>query len=178
MIDHARRMYADALDRLHDARILKSAVGTRSDASALLDILAFEVLLKCASLLTSGDVRRSHNYLGIWSSLPPAAQEEILSVSRNRMPGHADLSRVSDLLKNYEFIFEKARYQYEFYEGYTSKEVSELGALWVELGSPASEAMVSYRPLELASLIDGLRAFIDRRLQDSTHPNSPAEATS
>jgi hypothetical protein len=77
------------------------------------------------------------------------------------MPGHADLSDIDKLLTWYEFIFVKARYHYELYEGYTQDEVRGLGELWASLGSPTEEAVVQYYPNELTSLIYGLEKFVE-----------------
>jgi hypothetical protein len=164
MNDHALRMLRDAEDRLSDASILVASLDTRSDAASLLRILAFEVLLKCAVVTNGGTPSRSHNYLALWQSLPQNAQDAIVTVAANRMPGHADLSNLEWLLRNYRFIFERARYFYEFYEGYTLKEQSELGQFWVDLGSPNNEADVQYKPNELTCLIEGLLAHVKRKL--------------
>jgi hypothetical protein len=77
------------------------------------------------------------------------------------MPGHADLSDVNKLLTWYEFVFVKARYHYELYEGYSRDEMKELGDLWVALGAPTEEAVVQYYPNELACLIHGLDRFLE-----------------
>jgi hypothetical protein len=80
------------------------------------------------------------------------------------MPGQADLSNLEWLLRNYRFVFERARYFYEFYEGYTLQEQHELGDFWVSLGSPDHEADVQYKPNELASLTEGLLNHIKSEL--------------
>ena len=51
MPDHIVRMYQEAQDRLHDADILAQSLCARSDSQAIIRILAFEVLLKCALLI-------------------------------------------------------------------------------------------------------------------------------
>ena len=164
MNDHAVRMLRDAEDRLNDATILATSLHTRSDAASLLKILAFEVLLKCAVFTNGGNPPKSHNYLILWQSLPESAQDAILSVAADRMPGHAELSNLEWLLRNYRFVFERARYFYEFYEGYTLQEQSELGEFWVNLGSPDCEADVQYKPNELTCLVEGLLAYVKREL--------------
>jgi len=158
-------MLRDAEDRLSDASILTESLHTRSDAAPLLRILAFEVLLKCAVITNGGTPPKSHNYLALWQSIPRSAQDAILTVAADRMPGHADLSNLEWLLRNYRFVFERARYFYEFYEGYTLQEQSELGQFWVDLGSPEDEADVQYKPNELTCLIDGLLVHVKRELR-------------
>lgn len=164
MIDHARRMFNEALDRLSDADLLSRSVRKQSDSDALLRILAFEVLLKCAIHITGKEPARSHVYTMLWGALPGHVRTEVLDVASTRMPGHADLSQLDELLKWYQFIFEKARYHYELYEGYSSDEYRELSQLWEELGAPTHEAVVQYHPTELYCLIEGLKTFIEKRL--------------
>jgi hypothetical protein len=82
------------------------------------------------------------------------------------MPGHADLSQLDRLLDSYQVVFEKARYSYELYEGWTLEEQTEYGKLWTNLGAPENEADIQYYPNELTCLIDGLKAFIEERLSN------------
>ena len=182
MTDHARRMYSEALDRLDDADLLSQSLKKQSDSAALLRILAFEVLLKCAIHLTGQVPARHHTYTKLWRALPSSIQKEIMGVASNRMPGHSDLSQLDELLKWYQFIFERARYHYELYQSYSADEYRELGELWEELGAPTHEAVVQYHPTELRCLIDGLKSFIEKRLsnpgvhtdaQDSGAPVTP-----
>lgn len=165
-------MYREAVARLNDADILSRSLRRESDSDALLRILGFEVLLKCALLLCGQQVKRHHEYTKHWLGLPGYARKEILVVANRRMPGHADLSDTEQLLRWYQYIFEKARYGYELYEGWTLQEQKELGEYWQELGAPVEEADVRYYPNELVCLIDGLRAFIEKRLS-----NLPLEPT-
>jgi hypothetical protein len=64
----------------------------------------------------------------------------------------------------YQFIFEKARYHYEIYDGYTLDEQRELGRLWDEIGAPTEEAVVQYHPEELFCLTEGLLAYVEKAL--------------
>jgi hypothetical protein len=164
MSDRIRRMYREAQDRLHDADLLASSLGTRSDSLAIIRILAFEVLLKSALLVSNQEPKPSHNYKKLWLGLPGYARQEILAVASERMPGHADLSQVEKLLHWYQFVFERARYHYELYDSYTLAEQYELGQYWLELGASTEEAVVQYHPLELDCLITGLNAYVKKAL--------------
>ena len=159
-------MYREALDRLNDADLLSQSLKKQSDSDALLRILAFEVLLKCAIHLTGQEPARHHIYTKLWRALPGSVRNEVLDVASNRMPGHSDLSQLDQLLKWYQFIFKKARYHYELYRNYSAAEYGELGRLWEELGAPTHEAVVQYYPVELRCLIDGLKTFIEKRLSE------------
>lgn len=167
MSDDAKRMFYEALERLNDAEILARSTQTLSDSSALLRILGFEILLKCAIRLSSQTPQQHHNYAKLWLALPGYASKEILGVAKDRMPGHTDFSDLKKLLNWYQYIFERARYHYELYEGYTFKEQKELGERWEELGAPTHEAVAQYYPQELFCLIEGLKAHIESRLSNN-----------
>jgi hypothetical protein len=164
MNDHAKRMYSEANQRIHDADILSQSLYAQSDSAALLRILGFEVLLKCAILLSGEMPRKNHRYADLWNVLPAAVRDDVLVAASLRMPGYTDFSDATKLLKAYQFVFEKARYYYELYEGYTLEEQAEFGQLWEELGAPLDEAHVQYFPHELTCLIHGLKLYIERRL--------------
>ena len=157
-------MFHEAQGRLHDADILSKSLCAQSDSQAIIRILAFEVLLKCALVVTGQEPKNSHNYRKLWLGLPGHVCREILAVANDRMPGHADLTKVEDILDWYQYIFEKARYQYELYEGYSLEEQTERGNLWLSLGAPTHEAVVQYYPMELTCLVAGLNAYIEQAL--------------
>lgn len=162
--DQIRRMFYEAQGRLHDADILAQSLDTQSDSQAIIRKLAFEVLLKCTLLVCGQNAKPTHNYKKLWHDLPGCVQKEVLAVAVQRMPGHADLSRLEELLGWYQFIFEKARYHYELYEGYTLAEQHDLGEHWASIGAPTEEAVVQYHPSELQCLITGLIVFIEKAL--------------
>ena len=157
-------MLQEAQDRRHDADILGSSLNTRSDSQAFLRVLAFEVLLKAAVLASGAPRAGGHKYTELWGKLPPTAQAEIMAVARERMPGHSDLSNLDKLLGWYQFIFERARYGYELYDGYTPEEVRQLGEYWEELGAPVEEAVLQYYPSELECLTEGLVKYVANAL--------------
>ncbi|HSB96546.1 MAG TPA: hypothetical protein VLC91_08865 [Spongiibacteraceae bacterium] len=164
----AKRMFDDALARINDANILAGSMDTASDSSALLRILGFEILLKCAIRLSGQSPKHHHVYTKLWLALPGYAQKDILKTAKERSPGHTDFSDINKLLLRYQFVFEEARYHYELYEGWTPQEMDEFGKLWEELGAPTEEAMVQYHPEELLSLIEALKAYIEPRLSNKS----------
>jgi hypothetical protein len=161
MNDRVVRMFQEAQDRLHDADILACSLDTRSDSQAIIRILGFEILLKCALLLSGQEPKNSHNYKNLWLGLPGGVRKKVLQVASARMPGYADLTNLEEKLKWWQFVFERARYHYELYENYTLEEQTELGELWVALGAPNHEAVVQYFPSELQCLISGLTAYVE-----------------
>lgn len=164
MRDRLARMHQAAKDRLHDADILGTSLDTRSDSQSFLRVLAFEVLLKAALLSSRGTGARSHNYKDLWAQLPEAGRAKIMAVAEARSPGHTDFSNVEKLLVWYQYIFEKARYPYEIYDGYTPQELSELGECWEQIGAPTEEAVIQYHPEELHCLTEGLLAYVEEAL--------------
>ena len=100
--------------------------------------------MRIAHLWSKGEIQSQLREALAW--LPGYVQSEILAVAVQNMPGHIDLSRLEELLRWYQFIFEKARYHYELYEDYTFAEQRELGKYWVSIGAPTEEAVVQYHP--------------------------------
>lgn len=172
MPDHLRRMQTEARSRLHDAALLSAQLDQRSDSASLLRVLAFEVLLKCAALasgISPNDLKRkySHSYAELWGALPHETIDRILASANERMPGHTDFSNLAGLLKNFETVFKKARYYYEFYEDQTLSQQTAAGNQWISRGAPLEEALIRYHPYELESLVCGLNSYIDDVLSDS-----------
>ncbi|MDX5993699.1 hypothetical protein [Ectopseudomonas alcaliphila] len=154
-------MFREAQDRLHDAEVLARSLEARSDSQAIIRVLGFEILLKCALLLSGQEPKNSHNYRKLWLGLPGRVKKHVFDVASATMPGHADLTNLEEKLQWWQFVFERARYHYELYENYTLKEQTELGELWVSLGAPTHEAVVQYFPSELECLIAGLTNYIE-----------------
>lgn len=162
--DHAIRMHNEAVARLHDADLLAQSLEAQSDSQSIIRILAFEVLLKCALLVSGRKPARSHNYVDLWTGLPAPVKEEILRVANGRMPGHSDLTDITKLLTSYKFVFEQARYYYELYEGKSIEEQRAEGQAWLASGGHVDDARARYYPLELDCLVAGLLAYIEPRL--------------
>lgn len=133
MTDQIQRMFSEALDRINDADILAGSLESQSDSQAIIRILAFEVLLKCALLVGGQKAKANHNYNNHWLRLPGYVQQEIMEVAVHRRCGYADLSNLEKLFKWYQFIFEKARYHYELYENYSLAEQAELENFGIQL---------------------------------------------
>ena len=153
-------MLAEAEGRLCDAEILSRSLAATSDSAELLRILALEVLLKTWLCAKSVKLRRNHNYRGLWDAFEQDAQDSVLLGAAVVDPGRLSAATVPILLSNWETVFKKARYYYEFYEDYSLHEQHELGQFWISIGAPESEAEVRYFPEELRALTHGLIAHI------------------
>lgn len=163
MNDTPKRMYESALVRLEEAQTLSRNLKKESDGAPILSILAMEILLKCSLILAGKSAGKHHKYAELWRDLPTSAKNEILLAAAYAVPD-ADLSDIEKVLNWYKFIFEKVRYPYEFFEGYSTKDQSELYNFWKSLGAPVNEALIQYHPKELAALTAGMCSFIKSRL--------------
>ena len=163
-------MYDEAIQWLEAANVLTESFPPHSEAAALLETLAFEVLLKAACVASHRPPKKTHDYVYLWGTLPESAQQQILAEAEARMQSHADYSQLSSILTDYQFVFEEARYYYQFYEDVTLKEQHRIGTEWVESGAPHGSARVRYHPEELEGLIYGLRKFLDARLDGTITP--------
>lgn len=163
-IDHIKRMYIEANKLIYDAGILSRNFDQKSDAASFIKILGFEILLKCALVLNNQKPPRNHKYYNLWLGLPVKVRSEILQYANSWMSDINDISNLEELLNNFQFIFEKVRYFYEFYEGYTLDEQHELGQFWKDIGAPLDEAEVRYYPDELECLIFGISEYIKKKV--------------
>ena len=163
-IDHVKRMYIEANKLIYDAGILSRNIDQKSDAASFIKILGFEILLKCALVFNNQKPKRNHKYYDLWLGLPGKVQNEILQYANSRMPDINDFSNLKELLNNFQFIFQKVRYFYEFYEGYTLDEQHELGQFWKDIGAPLDEAEVKYYPDELECLVFGISEYIKEKV--------------
>ncbi len=158
------RMHDEANRRLYDADILSGSLANKSDSGEIIRVLAFEVLLKCVAYISTAVSPKSHRYFEIWRSLPGAARERILILARERIGPYADygdINRQEALLKDFQFVFEQARYYYELYESATIREQTREGEYWIARGGNLDEAKVRYHPHEMTGLLHGLNGSID-----------------
>jgi hypothetical protein len=143
-IDHIKRMYKEAYGYIDDAAFLLRNLNTKSDSAALLKILGFEILLKCSLIVSDQIPMKTHNYYKLWLCLPDNARKKIIQNAKSRMHDINDFSNIENLLNNYKFVFERARYYYEFYNDKTLEEQHKNGMVWAERGSPLEEAVVRF----------------------------------
>jgi HEPN domain-containing protein len=152
------------MEYINDANILQGRLDSISNASAIIRVLAFEILLKCAIYLNNGKLLKGHNYDTLWEKLSTEAKEEIEKTAQERMPAQVDLSNIPNLLKELTDVFMDGRYLYEKNEGMTREEVKIKGQSWVHRGAPLEEADIQYFPEELECLICGLKSHIESKI--------------
>lgn len=71
-------LHKEAMDRLHDAELLHKNINQKTDSGYLLELLAFELLLKTVSLINVGKYCRNHNYQQLYEFLPQKIRKRIL----------------------------------------------------------------------------------------------------
>lgn len=163
-----RLMAREAGDRLSDAAILSSAVQTRSDSAYLLQLLAFEILLKATLRIYGIDATQGHRYDELFGLLAPNVRARLVEAASSRMARAGDFSRLDELLTTWSRNFVDLRYPYERYDGMTPEEYSARGEAWVAGGAEESQAAFVYHPVELDGLTHALQVEVDRWLRART----------
>lgn len=162
-------MATEASKRLHDASILSSTAGLHSDSAYLLELLAFELLLKATVRIYGHKPPRNHSYCQLFDNLPPEVRDRVRQVSAARMSTAANYSDVHLLLETWSKNFVDLRYPYERYKGMTEDEYHARGKEWLARGAPEAEAEFRYNPSELHGMIFAL----ERELQTWLDQLSP-----
>lgn len=162
-----RRMRQVADGYLADARILETKVEATSDAAYLLQLTAFEILLKAVLRGHGAVVEPHHGYSAHIENLPAIVRARLWETAADRMGSYADFSNPGALLSTWSTNFSKLRYSYEAYDGKTTEEVRALGEAWLARGAKIEEATFRYHPEELTGVLFALKAELDTVFGDS-----------
>ena len=156
-------MLNQALERMHDAHILSRNVTLCGDSNYLLELLAFELLLKSVVLIHAKTDLRSykHNYSDIFNLLPTETRNRIVKNAQERMTNLVDYNDMRALLERFSKNFIDLRYPYERYTGLTDEEYRARGCDWVSKGMPENEADFVYKPHELFGLLEALKIEVE-----------------
>ena len=141
------------------ARALAAAQGA-SDASYLLQLLSFELLLK-ALVEQHANVRapKHHRYAEIFKLLPASEQAQLLEVA-GEFIGPSELSlRPDEVLEELGGNFAGIRYPWERYEGLSEEQYDALGPAWIAAGAQTEHATFHNYPEELYGLTQAARAM-------------------
>ena len=133
-----------------------------SDASYILQLLSFELLLKTLVEEHAG-VRapRHHRYAEIFNLLPEPVRTKLLEVAAERI-GPSGLSETPLLvLEELGGNFSGLRYPWDRYEGLSECQYDALGPAWVAAESPLEQAVFRYHPEELRGLTQAAKAVAD-----------------
>ena len=157
-------MYKEANSRLNDAEILSKNLKRASDSNYLLDLLAFELLLKATALIHAKRFHRNHNYQELFESLPSNVRNQLMAGANHWSEKSLTEPELQNLLKLYSNNFVRLRYPFEVYEKMDESEYFEHGKKWVELGAPVEDADFKYYPEELYGLNKALREEVENYL--------------
>jgi len=151
------------------ARTLTAAQGA-SDASYILRLLSFELLLK-ALVEQHAAIRapKHHRYAEIFKLLPDQVGAELLELAGQRI-GPSELStQPIKVLEELGGNFAGLRYPWERYEGLSEKQYDGLGPAWVAAGAPDDQAKFRHYPEELYGLTEAARSMTGRSIKFETH---------
>jgi hypothetical protein len=159
-------MHREALKRLHDAERLDTDMvsSVLSDSGYLLDLLAFELLLKAVTLIHATRYKQNHNYEQLFESLPVITKNRIISRGTHWSDQNFCWPHLQKLLMLYSNNFIKMRYPFECYKNMDESEYINYGKLWVELGAPLEEAEFQYYHKELNALNKALLEEVENYL--------------
>jgi len=68
------------------------------------------------------------------------------------------------LFDDWQKVFERGRYDYEFWDQISEIELIEIQKEWIREGAPDSEATLRFHPFELTVIVEALHALLLRRL--------------
>lgn len=103
-------------------------LNAQSNGASLLELTAFEILLKALCHANDIVLRLAHNYAAIFSALPLALRERIGVAVALRLSRPTD--DLDSWLQQFQKNFHRLRYPYEAYEGKTDAEVAERAVEW------------------------------------------------
>ena len=150
------RMIASATAFRSDANFLSAQVAAASNASALLNLIAFEILLKALLAARGIPVPFTHDYAVIFSTLPIDVRDRVATLADERDPMLRAGSRIAELLPEFASNFTSLRYPYEAYVACSDDAYESASVGWVAAGAPEADAVHRYYPGELFAISDGL----------------------
>lgn len=154
-----RLMLAEVEKRLSSAEILKSC-GDCTDSGYLLQLLAFEILLKLLyEKFKNEDAPETHQYLQIFEALPAATRREIVKLAEDRICSSTLSNPKTTVLTDLGKNFIALRYPYSKYDRMTEDHYASVGENWLASGAVLSKATFRYHPEELYGLIYALRTL-------------------
>ena len=150
-------MLRESESRLSSARLLRFTSDS-SDSAYLLELLAFELLLKLVmERATQSAAPTHHHYDTIFGNLPQETQAEVLRLAGERIGPSALSSDHLGVLKDLRSNFVLLRYPYEKYSNMSEVEYAAVGDSWIANGARTSDADYRYHPEELLGLTFALQ---------------------
>jgi HEPN domain-containing protein len=172
-IDRMRRV---AEGFLHDATLLQSDLRRESDGAYLLQLTAFEILLKAVLRFSGHSPQPTHRFADLFNGLPATVRDRVLNNASARFGPHADFSQPMALLEELGKNFIALRYSYEPYQGLPAEEYDALGQGWAESGAAPMRATFRYHPMELTALTESLQRELPAMPGQSDSPEDDGAA--
>ena len=165
-----RLMYQESEKRLTSAKMLRAA-GDASDSAYLLELLAFELLLKLSFEKAVGSIAPGHHrYAEIFGSLSQVIKDEVLRLAGERVGPSELSSNLGTVLKDLGSNFVKLRYPFERYSQMTEEQYEKVGADWVANGAALADAEFRYYPEELLGLTTALQILVRAPVMPDSPP--------
>jgi len=155
-----RRMLRASERWLANSELHARDVRRESRADYLLDLLAFEILLRATYLVHVGTQRSVHNYVRLFQALPNQIQFEIYRLALRRLGPGADVSDIQGLLSCFSRHFVALRHDYDVLGDLVDDEVARREREWIENGTPLQAADPDYHPVALFGLTEALREHL------------------
>ena len=109
-----RLLAKEAAKRSADSAILSSTIaGAGSDSAYLLELLAFELLLKATLQINGVKPPTIHSYSKLFALLPSGVRSRLRDTAASRAGPEVDFSNFDDLLDTWGKNFIGLRYPYE-----------------------------------------------------------------
>ncbi len=157
-----RLMAREAAKRSADSATLGSNIaGAGSDSAYLLELLAFELLLKATLQIHGVKPPAIYSYSRLFGLLPPGVQRALRDTAASRVGPDVDFSKLDRLLDTWGQNFVRLRYPYEKYEGLTGEQYRARGDMWLQNGAEEDAADFVYYPEQLHAFTHALQIEVD-----------------
>jgi hypothetical protein len=103
-------MSAVARSYIADAELLNEATAKASDGAYLLELIAFEILLKAVRLAHGLKQERNHSFAALFGSLLIEVQQGLLAAAKTRVGQTGDYANLEMLLATFQHNFVALRY--------------------------------------------------------------------
>jgi len=161
-----RLMAREAAKRSADSATLSTTIaGAGSDSAYLLELLAFELLLKATLQINGKRPPTTHAYSRLFALLPSSTQSRLRDTAAARVGPDVDFSNLDRLLDTWGQNFISLRYPYEKYEGLTEEQYRARGEAWLRNGAAEEAADFVYYPEQLHAFTHALQTEVDTWLR-------------
>ena len=168
---------------LRAGQCLRTKLEDFGPSGTVLDILAFEILLKALVLAEGKEPNFGHDYGKGWRKLDTGTCARLIEFARMRFAGDSDFRELEKLMKAWTRAFTKHRYDYEENEERSIDEIKRVSKQWFseelknqlwdgerwnsEAWKKSNEtADFAFYPLELRGLTEAIQTELKNHLSD------------